>query len=253
MLLFEPPSSTRYDLRFTLGTIPIRVHPLFWLIALLFGASLGDVLQIVLWVAIVFVSILIHELGHALVMRLYGQPSYIVLHAAGGLTVPEPRRWGSRWANVSLGPSQEILISLAGPGAGFLFTALVLIGVMVAGGVVIWTPLFGVIPSFTALLPNATGPVNWIVMTLLGVNLFWGLINLTPVFPLDGGNIARHLFLQADPLNGIRKSLWLSVIAGAIVAVVGLVLLRSIYIALLFGLLAFQSYQSVHGHIGRGF
>ncbi|HSD85738.1 MAG TPA: site-2 protease family protein [Anaerolineae bacterium] len=251
MFLFEPPPVTRYDLRFTLANIPIRVHPFFWLIAILFGISLNDLFLLLLWVIIVFVSILIHELGHAFVMRLYGQPSYIVLHGAGGLTVPDAGWWGSRRANVLLGPGQEILISLAGPVAGFLFAALMMVVVAVAGGVVLWTPLFGLIPSFTAFFPTGSGLVNWIVMTLLGVNLFWGLVNLVPVYPLDGGSIARHLFAQADPVDGVRKSLWLSVIAGAIVAVVGLVLLRSIYMALLFGLLAFQSYQTVQGHAGR--
>ena len=233
MQLIEAPPYTRYDLRFTLGSIPIRVHPLFWLIALLFGISSGDVLRLLLWIVIVFVSILIHELGHALVMRLYGQPCYIVLHGAGGLTVPEPRRWGNRWANVSLSPSQDILISLAGPGIGFLFAALIMVGVTVVGGTILWTPLFGIIPWFTAVLPGGSELVNWIVLNLLWVNLFWGLINLTPIIPLDGGNIAQRLFIRADPLNGTRKSLWLSVIAGAIVAIAGLILLRSIFIALL--------------------
>ena len=80
---------------------------------------------------------------------------------------------------------------------------------------------------------------------LLWVNIFWGLINLVPVFPLDGGNVSRQLLLQADPMNGVRRSLWISVIAGALVAIAGLLLLRSIYMALLFGFLAFQSYQAL--------
>ena len=91
MLLFQPPPSTRFDLRFTLAGIPIRVHPFFWVIATRFGASTSDVIHLVLWIVIVFISILIHELGHALVMWLYGQPSYIVLHMAGGPTVPEAK------------------------------------------------------------------------------------------------------------------------------------------------------------------
>ena len=71
--------------------------------AVLFGASAGGILQLLVWVAVVFVSILFHELGHALAFRFYGQPSRIVLYMAGGMTVPEPIWWGSRWANVSFG------------------------------------------------------------------------------------------------------------------------------------------------------
>jgi stage IV sporulation protein FB len=250
MQLFQAPPPTRYDLRFSLGNIPVRVHPLFWLIALLFGLGLNEVLLIALWVVIVFVSILIHEAGHALIMRLYGRPCFIVLHGAGGLTVPETSWWGTRRANVLLGPREEMVISVAGPVAGFLFTALVLLTVKLVGGLVMWTPAFGVIPGFTAYLPGASDLVNWIVMTLIDVNFFWGLINLMPVYPLDGGNIAREVLTLADPPTGLRKSLWLSVIAGGIVAIAGLVLWRSSYVALLFGLLAFQSYQAVQGRSG---
>ena len=64
MLLFQPPPPTRYDLRFSIVGIPVSVHPLFWLITLLLAAS-GDLLLIPIWIFVVFVSILVHELGHA--------------------------------------------------------------------------------------------------------------------------------------------------------------------------------------------
>jgi len=79
------------------------------------------------------------------------------------------------------------------------------------------------------------------------VNIFWGVINLMPVYPLDGGNIARNLLVRADPYGGLRKSLRLSLIAGAVVAGIGLILMRSMYVTLLFGFLAFQSYQLLYG------
>ena len=250
MFLFQPPPPTQYDLRFSIVGIPVRVHPLFWLIALLLGSS-TDLLQLPIWVFVVFVSILIHELGHALAMRRYGQPSRIILHFAGGLTVPEPVSWGSGWANVSLRPNQEIFISLAGPGAGFLLAALVVVGATISGGSIITNWLFGVIPlPVAALMPIGGRVLSLLVTMLLWVNVFWGLINLLPVYPLDGGNVSRYLLLQADPIDGVRKSLWISVIAGGLVAIAGLLILRSVYMALLFGLLAFQSYQSLQRRAG---
>jgi stage IV sporulation protein FB len=250
MFLFQPPPPTRYDLRFSVAGVPVRVHPLFWLIALLLGSS-SDLIQLPIWVFVVFVSILIHELGHALAMQRYGQPSRIIMHFAGGLTVPEPVSWGSRWANVSLRPNQEIFISLAGPCAGFLLAALVAIAVTLSGGSIITNWLFGVIPlPVAALMPIGGRVISLLVTMLLWVNIFWGLINLLPVYPLDGGNVSRYLLLQADPIDGVRKSLWVSVIAGGLVAIAGLLILRSIYMALLFGLLAFQSYQSLQGRAG---
>jgi membrane-associated protease RseP (regulator of RpoE activity) len=80
---------------------------------------------------------------------------------------------------------------------------------------------------------------------MLWVNVFWGLVNLVPVYPLDGGSVTRNVLIQADPIDGVRKSLWISVIAGGLVALAALIFLRSIFMALLFGLLAFQSYQAL--------
>jgi stage IV sporulation protein FB len=245
MLLFQTPPPTRYDLRFSIAGIPVSVHPLFWMIALLLGST-GDVLLIPIWILVIFVSILIHELGHALAFRRYGQRSQIVLHFAGGLTIPEPVAWGGRYASVALSPNQQIVVSLAGPVAGFLLAALVLAIVIFAGGSVVTTWLLGIIPlPLTAVMPFGGRVVGVLVSMLLWVNVFWGLINLAPVYPLDGGNVTRNVLLQADSVDGVRKSLWVSVIAGALVAIGGLVFFRSVFMALLFGLLAFQSYQAL--------
>ena len=90
------------------------------------------------------------------------------------------------------------------------------------------------------------GIASWFVVLLLWVNVFWGLVNLVPVFPLDGGQVARNLLVKFDPWDGVRKSLWVSVIAGGLVALVSLLLLHSIFMAILFGLLAYQSYRSLN-------
>jgi len=248
MLLFQVPPPTRYDLRFNLAGFPVRVHPLFWLIAVLLGSSSGDLLQILIWVFVVFISILIHELGHALAFRRFGLSSQIILHFSGGLTVPESTLWGSRWANVALGPNEQIFISIAGPGAGFLFAALIVGGVILSGGSIITTRLLGIIPlPGFALLPFGGNILASFVTALLWVNIFWGFINLMPVYPLDGGNVARYILLQVDPVDGVRKSLWVSVITGGLIALVAFFLLHSVYMALLFGFLAFQSYQTLQG------
>lgn len=247
MLLFQQPPPTPYDLRFSIARIPVRVHPLFWLITLLLGSA-GDILLIPVWVAVIFVSILIHELGHALAFRRFGQDSQIVLHFAGGLTIPESVPWGGGWANVALSRRQEILISLAGPGAGFLFAGLVMLAVSLTGGSILTTRLPGFIPLTVGVaLPFGGGLIGTLVTMLLRVNIIWGLINLMPVFPLDGGNVARNILVQYDPWDGLRKSLWLSVITGALLVLLGLFAFGSLFMAFLFGFLAFQSYQSIHG------
>jgi membrane-associated protease RseP (regulator of RpoE activity) len=162
------------------------------------------------------------------------------------LTIPEPVYWGSGYANVGLSPNQQIFISLAGPVAGFLLAALIIFVVTVMGGSVISTRLFGFLPlPLNALLPFGGRILSVMISMLLWVNVFWGLINLVPVYPLDGGSVTRNVFVQVDPIDGVRKSLWISVIAGGLVALAGFIFLRSIFMALLFGLLAFQSYQAL--------
>lgn len=240
MLFFQDPGHTRFDLRFSIAGIPIRVHPLFWLMALFFGGASGNPLDILIWILVVFVSIVVHELGHALMMRFFGQASRIVLYIGGGLTIPDT--WGNGSA---LTTNEHILMLLAGPGAGFLFAGLTLGVVLALGGSIGLGLLYGFIPFPVTYLPLGGGLVNAIVGSILWVNIFWGLINLVPTYPLDGGQVARHLWLKADRWDGVRKSLWVSVVVGVIMALVGFVVMHSLYVALLFGFLAFQSYQAL--------
>jgi Zn-dependent protease len=251
MFLFQPPPPTRFDLNFSVVGIPVRVHPLFWLIAILFGSSSGSPARWLGWIIAIFVSITIHELGHALALRRYGQDSQIILHFAGGLTVPESISWGGRYASVALTANQQIFVSLAGPFSGFLFAVLLLLISIPLDGVIIPDLIFGFIPFPYVLFPSGWEILTSFFMSLLWVNIFWGLINLVPVHPLDGGSVVRHILIQTDPLNGLRTSLWVSVIAGAAMAVAGLLFLQSIYMAILFGLLAFQSFQALQGGAGR--
>jgi stage IV sporulation protein FB len=251
MFLFQPPTPTRFDLCFSVAGFPIRVHPLFWLMTILFGASSGSPAKLLGWIIAVFVSITVHELGHALALRRYGQESQIILHLTGGLTVPESISWGGRYASVAMSANQQIFISLAGPFAGFLFAAVLLLISIPLGGVILPATIFGFVPFPYILFPDGWDILTSFFMSLLWVNIFWGLFNLMPVYPLDGGTVVRYILIQTDPLNGLRTSLWASVITGAAMAVAGLLLLQSTYMAILFGLLAFQSFQALQNGAGR--
>ncbi|MBK7448185.1 MAG: site-2 protease family protein [Anaerolineales bacterium] len=249
--MFQSTSPTRFDLRFSIAGIPIRVHPLFWVIAILLGSNSNNLLMILVWIVVVFVSILVHELGHAFAFRRFGQPSNILLHFSGGLTIPESLPWGSGYATVSLTPNQHIFVYLAGPFAGFALAALTLAVGTALGGQIILSTLLGFIPFPIVLLPYGSGMLNEVFLTFLWVNVFWGIVNLLPVFPLDGGHVTRYVLIQSDPRNGLRTSLWVSVVTGGLLAVTGLLVMNSIYMAFLFGLLAFQSYQMLQGLSAR--
>ena len=252
MGFFQAPPHTQYDLRFSVAGIPVRVHPLFWLITLLFGASSRDPIRIVIWVVVVFISILVHELGHSFAFRLFGQDSRIVLYGMGGLAIPDSP-WGGNWSTVSQERQQRIIISLAGPIAGFTLAGVVLLIVIALGGTVGVSTIAGILPVPAAYLPLGGSIGNAIIGTFLWVNIFWGLINLLPVFPLDGGRVSQQIMLAIDPVNGSRTALWISVVAGALIAVAAVWFLSSIYMAFLFGYLAFQSYTMIQGTSGRLF
>jgi stage IV sporulation protein FB len=161
---------------FRLLRIPVRVRPSFLLIAALlgfFGAS--DPVLIAAWIAIVFISILVHELGHALTARAYGAEVEIELNGVGGLT---------RWSIPShrLGPGRRALVAAAGSAVGVLF------------GGLIW------------LVASQFGPYRgltfFVINRLVFVNVFWGLLNWLPIRPLDGGHLLLSFLEKFAPVRG---------------------------------------------------
>jgi stage IV sporulation protein FB len=246
MPFFQVPPPTRLDLNFSVAGIQVRIHPAFWLIAILLGSSSANLFNILMWIVVVFISILVHELGHAFAFRRFGQDSYIILHFAGGLTVPISNSLDNNYyGQARLTPNQNIFISLAGPFAGFLLALVILLFGILLGGTPIVSVLLGFIPIPSVVLPYQYGSLDRVFVAFVFINVFWGIINLMPVYPLDGGNVARYTLIQTDPLNGLRNSLWISVIVGAGLAVAGFIYLQSIFMAFMFGYLAFQSYQAL--------
>lgn len=94
MILAEP-SPSQGDLHFSLLGFPVRINPWFWLVSA-FLASSRDPVRVGLWILAVLLCILLHELGHAIVMRAYGYRPSIVLYSFGGLAIPHPGSYGIR-------------------------------------------------------------------------------------------------------------------------------------------------------------
>ena len=249
MLLGEP-QQTPWDLHFSLFGIPVRVHPFFWVVALLlgFGGS-PQLIYLLVWVVAVFLAILVHELGHAMVMRSYGFSPTITLYGMGGMA-----SYGSSFG--SRGPDTwgQVLISAAGPGAGFGLAAVIAALVQLAGSGVQLVLIFNFLPYVVVTETIGSEVFTQFVQDVLYVCVFWGFVNLLPVYPLDGGHIARELLLRANPNTGIRQSLVLSVVSAVAVAAVALVVPEKpqFFLAIMFGFLAYFSYAALQSYRGGG-
>ena len=175
-------------------------------------------------------------MGHALAARAYGWQPQITLHGFGGLASYQPTYRSTR---------AQILITAAGPGAGFSVRGADRCGDCRWRGTSV---VFGW--RFGSLLPIRfeafdSDQLNMLISDLLYINIFWGLVNLLPVYPLDGGQISRELFGLVSPADSVRQSLWLSVIAAAAVAVLAFTRLDDKYIAFFFAYLAYTSYSTL--------
>ena len=240
-----------------LGT-DVRVHPMFWLISILMGSSTlhGGIQYLLAWVACVFISVLIHELGHVWMGQAFGSHGHIVLYGFGGLAIGSnnlPRRW------------QRIAVCFAGPLAGFVFVGLIFAALFIYDSqgfsfylMVLQANLgLPIDPGAFNMeaMPRITHPLIWTTIEyLIFINLIWGLVNLLPIWPLDGGQISRDALIGASPDTGLSRSLVLSMLAAGLLAVHSLLAMLgkkllpipiggSGYTALLFAVLAFQSYQ----------
>jgi len=182
----------RFALRFRLASFPVALAPSFGVMALILFWGLPLPLLIMGCVAL-FVCILFHELGHAFALWGLGQTATLQLHAFGGTThfdATLPRR-------------ARILVSLAGPCAGFLLGALLLLA----------EPLW---------LRIAWEPWRYLFSESQHICFFWGAVNLLPLPPLDGGHVLedalgpkrRRLALGIASLTGLLAA-GVSVLTGS--------------------------------------
>lgn len=192
------------------------MNPFFIILIVLIGwLNSFSIPGTLVWMGVIFISVLIHELGHALTALSFGQRSEIELHGLGGVT----RRHGppiKLW--------QEFLIVLNGPLAGFT--------------------LFIFAYQFRLMLGDQ--PMNMLIYALqitIYVNLFWTIVNLLPVYPLDGGHLLRIVLEGLFGFRGVKIALFISMILSC---AVGLLFIKigALLIAVLFFMLTFESYRN---------
>lgn len=230
-------------LRFRLGSIPVQVHPTHLLFSALLayifmprrGTPLSNpndwpyrhlldsndplhtrtvVLYVLAWMFIIFLSALVHELGHALAGQAFGYQPSISLVWMGGHTrtnASEPIPW-----------HKLVVVIAAGPLAG-----------LVLGGVAFALQRFGDVQSEI---------LRYLLTLLFGANLFWALFNLLPVPPLDGGRIVRAVAIRFLGQTGFFGAQALALVV--CIALVALAVKKTaLLIGVLFLLYGFQALQ----------
>jgi len=153
-------------IQFKLFNIPVRIEPWFFITLLFIGGGLRatsaqDWIGVAIFIFAGFLSILVHELGHALTIRKFGQPTTIALVSFGG--------YASHPQNVFTRP-QSFLVTAAGP------------VIQIALGLLAFAILrFAPIPETSLLL---------VYLLYLGwISIIWAVFNCFPIFPLDGGRM----------------------------------------------------------------
>lgn len=241
-MLAEPPPSP-LDLRFRLFGTPVSVHPFFWLMAVLLGWNLTNIslvgdngmIALLLWVVAVFLSILLHEFGHIWMGKVFGTDGYIVLHGMGGLAIGSNQVY-SWW--------KRIAVSAAGP----------------AIQLALWGALLGLIEA--GVFRGVGRVVGFLLVILLQINLAWPILNLLPIWPLDGGQITREVCARVSANKGVEVSLWVSLVVCAALAVNAFFgdraewsipyAPRGTYMGIFFAIFAVGSWQALQAERARG-
>ena len=217
-------------IRFRVLGIPVRVEPLFWLTLGLLGAlnsgsgnTPQGILLILLFVLAGFVSILIHEMGHALTARRCGARVEIVLQAMGGY---------ARYTSAGISRKQSIAITAAGP------IYQILLGILsCALFILLLEPAHREKPMQHL---SVARPDMIFLVWLTAISWIWAVFNLLPILPLDGGRILQALL---GPQR-IRMTLGVSVGTCALLALVSLALSQP-FIAIFMAFFGYQSWQAL--------
>ncbi len=206
-------------IRFTFFGMPVEIQPWFWVIMALLGSNFGrsasggnEALMIALFVIAGALSIFVHELGHALTGKLFKARPFIVLHGFGGYAAFP----GSRFTRM-----ESFLVTAAGPAVQMLL------------GVIAFVALF--------FLNDVSEAFKFFISSLRYVSIFWALLNLIPVYPLDGGQMMAALFGPQRRKLCLQFSMGVAVSAAIALWVSGI----DVFMPFFMLYFAYQNYQEL--------
>lgn len=212
------PYQWRRMIQFSLFNIPIRVQPWFWLTMAfvsgqLFIGTKQALFNILLFLIAGFISILVHELGHALTAKAFGKRVEIVLQAFGG--------YAAYSGGASLSRTRTFLITAAGPALQIALGALVYL--------------------FAKTFPGMSFQAIYFVKVLYGISFVWAVLNLLPVLPLDGGRILQTILGPSR----IKLTLLISIVVAGGVGVMYFMNTGDPLLPIFMGMFAYQAFQAL--------
>lgn len=189
------------------------------------GSGPAAILTAALIAAVAFFSIVAHELGHAFAVRKLGYGrSEIVLSGFGGYC-----KWFGNPTN-----GHRIRIALAGPAVSLALGG---------GALVLWFALRGVLAGIA--------PIRLALTATIWINLVWGVFNLLPIHPMDGGQALRAWLASRMPWRrALDLSLKISMGVAVVTAVVALTQ-SWIFATVLLAWMAFRNYNERESVLGR--
>jgi Zn-dependent protease len=167
------------------GGVQVRLHfffILFAVVALHLGHGADLTAYAAMSLAILFVSVLLHEFAHCFAAwKTGGHADQIMLWPFGGLT----------HVNVTQDPQVEIVTALAGPMANLAVCLVLLPAIIVSqtGISALLNPLSPPVPLVQLAWPDGLRMTFWI-------NWLLAVVNLLPAYPLDGGRAMRAVLWQ---------------------------------------------------------
>ena len=191
-------------IRFTLFGVQVSIHPTLWLtLAILgrafFATSALELMLSLLFIVSAFVVLLAHEMGHALVgRRLGGGFPCVYLAWLGGDCTNESARL-TRMQGVVMtaaGPLSSLLVGVLAYGLLCLYVGDFTMGTLIAA-----YSALGIMPAVE--LPGCSPLVIALFCFLIEVSCWWTLLNLLPIFPLDGGQIMQGLMKSRPQMHAI--------------------------------------------------
>lgn len=208
---------------FKIFNIPVRVEPWFWVTLALIGGAMGlnskeALMRVLIFVVAGFISVLVHELGHALTAKHFRHRVYIVLQAFGGYAA---------YQGGSHSRKNTLLITAAGP------------AIQIALGFV----ALAFANQFDAMSTQAL----YFLRVLYAISFIWAILNLLPILPMDGG---RLLETALGPRR-IKTTLTISMVTAISIGLLAWTTTGSILLPIFMGLFAYQSYQRLQQNSWR--